>query len=820
MQKPLVIVSAGAGYGKSLAVHSFLQDYDAIKVWVQLSERDNLGTRFWENFVGTISLRNKPFAERLLMLGFPETEDQLEKYVSLIESEILPPRKRVVVFDDFHLIHEKSVLRFMEKALKSSFQNITTVLISRTDPDINTVRLLSRGMVFTVNEDDLRLTEGEIARYFQLLGISLPPQSIADIYGDTRGWVLAVNLISLSLKKSPSQEKSARIAMKLNIFKMMETEVFLVISDRLRRFLIRLSLIDHLSAELVLILAEGDEALVEELKKINSFVRFDIYLHAYLIHHIFLDFLRQKQSVLSDEEKRDTYLKAARWCYENDYKMDAISYYERAGEYKAIVDIVYDFPIQFPFDQAKFILGVYDRAPAHLMEGFERYHRQYSTLLLSLGLYEKALADVKERIEKYLSLPSSDLNNGILCGAYISLGIADYLMAPNTDRYDFYLSLEKAYRYFNMSRDMEPGPVIKVALSALVSKVGTTRPGAMEEYLDAMTRFVPLMGSVLNGCMYGMDDLARGELLFYKSDLKNAVKFLKQALYKAEERNQYEVRNRALFYLLRVAVSDGDFGEIQAILKSLEEQLVIKEYHARFKTFDIVSSWFYAFLDRPCQIAHWIRSGNFGKSFHGTFRVDFVDFVRAKCYYSDKRYHELLSFIESEPAFTEVLFGKLEIKLLEAACQYQLKNRGASMTALREAYELSYTNRLTMPFVELGKDMRTLTRAALRDENRGIPVEWLEMINRKSSTYSKRLLLILSEYKKANNIKDDTHLSARETEILQDLYEGLSRAEIAANRDLSISTVKMVLNTLYAKLGANSLADVIRIAISLNLIKT
>jgi LuxR family maltose regulon positive regulatory protein len=115
--------------------------------------------------------------------------------------------------------------------------------------------------------------------------------------------------------------------------------------------------------------------------------------------------------------------------------------------------------------------------------------------------------------------------------------------------------------------------------------------------------------------------------------------------------------------------------------------------------------------------------------------------------------------------------------------------------------------------------MRTLTRAAMQSKTPGIPMEWLELVNRKSATYATRLLLVIAEYKKANNISEDVRLSARETEVLQDLYDGLSRAEIAANRDLSLSTVKTVLNTIYSKLGANTLADVIRISINRNLIK-
>ncbi|MDR1836949.1 MAG: hypothetical protein LBQ89_04740, partial [Treponema sp.] len=49
MKYPLIMVCAGTGYGKTSAVHDFVQEYQATTVWVQLSERDNVGGRFWEN---------------------------------------------------------------------------------------------------------------------------------------------------------------------------------------------------------------------------------------------------------------------------------------------------------------------------------------------------------------------------------------------------------------------------------------------------------------------------------------------------------------------------------------------------------------------------------------------------------------------------------------------------------------------------------------------------------------------------------------------------------------------------------------------------
>jgi LuxR family maltose regulon positive regulatory protein len=115
--------------------------------------------------------------------------------------------------------------------------------------------------------------------------------------------------------------------------------------------------------------------------------------------------------------------------------------------------------------------------------------------------------------------------------------------------------------------------------------------------------------------------------------------------------------------------------------------------------------------------------------------------------------------------------------------------------------------------------MRTLTTAATREKGIDIPKQWLENINRKAATYAKRLSIVVSEYKKANNINDDVRLSPRETDILNDLYHGLSRSEIAANHGLSINTVKLVLSTVYTKLGAESIADAIRIALERKLIK-
>jgi len=118
----------------------------------------------------------------------------------------------------------------------------------------------------------------------------------------------------------------------------------------------------------------------------------------------------------------------------------------------------------------------------------------------------------------------------------------------------------------------------------------------------------------------------------------------------------------------------------------------------------------------------------------------------------------------------------------------------------------------------MGKDMRTLTSAIQKESRKIIPAVWLEDANHKSATYAKRRSHVIAKHTQASGGSGGIVLSPREAEILSDLSHGLSRAEIAASRKLSINTVKMIINKIHNKLGAENLADLIRIAVERKLI--
>ncbi len=71
---------------------------------------------------------------------------------------------------------------------------------------------------------------------------------------------------------------------------------------------------------------------------------------------------------------------------------------------------------------------------------------------------------------------------------------------------------------------------------------------------------------------------------------------------------------------------------------------------------------------------------------------------------------------------------------------------------------------------------------------------------------------MIASYEKRHGLRSGIRLSEREAAVLGDLYHGLSRREIAVKQELSIHTVNSAVGSVFSKLGANNIIDVVRVA--------
>jgi LuxR family maltose regulon positive regulatory protein len=821
---PLVTVVAGAGYGKTYSVYSYLHSSSqALTMWLQLSEQDNLGWRFWENFVQAVSIYNKDLAANLAELGFPDTRQRFDRYADLLRRGLKPGRKRIIVYDDFHYIRDTAVLHFVERSANTIAQNITIIIISRNEPPFNTMALFSKGLLVQISQENLRFSREELVDYFSLQGVRLNPGEAADLYHDTEGWAFAIYLAALAFKKNPAGAGYARSSMKVNIFKLIEGEIAAPLSPALRKLLIKLSLIEHRPPELIAELAGGPH-LPEEIKNIESFIRFDPYSNSYQIHHLFLEYLTGKQGELGEETKRDVFIRAALWCINNNMKLAAIGYYEKAGAYQELIDVIYTLPLAVPDTIAVFLLDILERAPEDMYKKSPIAWILKSRFLFTLAKFEESAAELRRVIARFEALELTAFTSRVLYAAYNHLGFIGMLTALYATHYDFAPYFAKAHEYYPRSGNELQGPTTIISLSAYVCRVGSPEKGKIEEFIAAAAAAIPHLAVTMNGCGYGMDDLARCELAFFRADLDQAERFGLSALHKGRERNQYEIENRALFYLMRTYLAQGKTGRVEELRTLLEAELKIPEYLNRYIYYDIVSSWIFAQLGQPEKIAPWLKSDFYEKELNSLMMGMEIP-VRTKWYISEKRYAAALAALESQGnryGHESFLFGKLCHRVMAAVCFYRMGEKQKALEAIESAYILAAPNGLDMFFIEQGKDMRTLMGAALKDPDTPLPREWLEKIRRQSSSYAKRLFAAAEYFRvqRPGRQEPAVPLSRREMEVLTGLSRGLTREEIAEDRDISINTVKSAIKSVYNKLGAVNRADAIRIATALHILKS
>jgi LuxR family maltose regulon positive regulatory protein len=815
---PLVVVTANSGYGKTRAINSFLSNRSDTIVWFALSDDDNDQTQFWVHFSNLISKHNKRLSEKMHGMGFP-TKQRINAFFGLLDDELSISDRYFIVFDDFHIIKDRGILSFIRDLVDRHYDNITIITLSQLELSPILMPLSMKHESAIITEDELCFTKQEIDEYFTLIDIQLSADEIQRIYDYTKGWAFAVSLFAFAMRKNPAGFEHSLRAVDINIQNIIEFDVFSNLPEKLQKHLVQLSLLEYLAPSLISTLEGGDE-LLRGIDDISPFIRYDSFSDMYRIHHLFREFLSKRHDIITDEQRRDTYIKSAEWCVSNELLIDAIRHFKKAGIYDRIIETInYHFPFQIPPRDAQTLLNIFKSAPEGTFDDVPLYPVTYTRILLSLGQVNDAIGFADNMVVRYSSMPENDLNSRVICSLYFVIGIGHLMLSPFTDSYKFDKYFERMSHHFAKSPYEDDNRLSMHTIPPYAGTVRTAREGAFEEYIGALERSVQHTSKILDGYMAGMDILAKAELCFFKGDLNNAELYAEGAFDAADRSRQYDIRNRSRFIMMRICLARGKYEYMPTVLHQLNQQIEFTEYANRQLTYDVVTSWFYTRIGLLNYIPNWIDH-DFDYESISEYDISFANLMRAHLLYHKKQYKQLLAFLSREESHVSSLYMQIDYAVLKALCNYSINNKDASFEILVDAYELSRVNGLIMPFVEYGKEMRTLTGAAEKSGNVAgrIPDEWLNNINRRASTYAKYLNNIIGDFRKANGLDQEVVLTLREISILSELYKGLSRAEIAIQQGLSVNTIRVILDSIFEKLNARNSMDAIRIAAERNLL--
>jgi len=825
----LVYVIAGAGYGKTRSVRHYIeQQPGAVVRWMQLTESDNIGSHYWENLTHTVSFDNPDLADRLREFGFPETSARFNRFAEILKGSEHRSFKTFLVLDDFHLIHSEQALAFAQRCAYLQIPGACVIIISRKEPEINIVSLLSKEQVHIITEDELRFTDSEISDYLKRLDVPFSVNDLPKLIDATKGWVLAIQLLALSLKRLPAGFDFAIDTMKQNIFKLMEIEAFNDFPEDIKKSMVKQSLISNLPIAILQKLFD-DAALLNQLPRLASFVWYDSLTGEYRANPIYWEFLKSRQFILSEDEKQDTYRQAAKWCSQNNFNLDAVYYFAKLRDFEKVVEILLSYPFKLPYDTCEYFLGVFedldlDNEKRGDINVLMLKYLFAPLLLMGMGRYEEAEklnADVIREWEN----SNEPISNTLIYTAYSNLAYINVYTCTETHKYNFLKYLKKSIEYFKKSTI----PPVEISCSFAVADVRSfacligesADLPELDEFEKAVNQTASYIAETSHLMYYGYEDLLSCEIAFLKNRIDIAKNHAYGAILKAREKNQFSIEMMADSYLLRISLYEGNYSITKEILKKMQNHLNNLCFWNRQLLYDLFTGFFYAQIGLPQMAPSWLYADE--KDATAELHVPARELiVRVKSYISLKKYAQALVILSNsyprEPK-ERFLLGELALSLLTAAARIKTGDTPGALKDFEKAYSLSFGGEFEMPFIELGKNLHPLVVEALKQTNFGIPHEWLKTIDRKASIYAKKAAVITNLVNESNKIKDTVQLSEREREVLNDLYHGLSRDEIASNRYLSINTVKKILQSIFIKLDANNNVDAVRIAIERKLIE-
>lgn len=356
--RPLILVSAPAGYGKTTLIATWLRRLRAESAeattrvaWLSIDDSDNDPASFFTYIVAAFQ-----------QAGFdwlPQGRSLWNVYESLpaeaIFTSLLNELDRaenqqsfVLVLDDYHKIQSAVIHEALQFLVDHAPPSLRVALTTREDPPLTLARWRARGQMTEIRAADLRFTAGEAATFLnEAMGLSLRADQIEALEERTEGWIAGLHLAALALK-SPGPE-TAQTSEELiasfsgshhYVIDYLMDEVLRQQNDEVSDFLRQTSVLERLCAPLCNTVTGRDDSheILMHLERTNLFlVPLDDRREWYRYHHLMADSLR---AGLDRSVREAAHRRASQWYESQGVPVGAFRHAHATDDLELAADVL------------------------------------------------------------------------------------------------------------------------------------------------------------------------------------------------------------------------------------------------------------------------------------------------------------------------------------------------------------------------------------------------------------------------------------------------------------------------------------------------
>mgnify|MGYP000673736892 CR=1 FL=1 len=836
---PFLLVSAPAGYGKSVLISQWLEVSGGDYTWISLEESMNDTSTFLSYLTEAIKIVSPAEKQSLIRLQneykFLSWEIIIEKFVKITNK--LQGNCRLIL-DDYHLIRNQEIHELVQALINENTGNLLVVIISRWDPPFALRGLRLYQKMFEIRMRDLRFQEHELTDLLVVENsISLSADEIKELTARTEGWILAIRMMIMAKSYTNLvDEKMGFEILTTDLHELLD-HISQGLDPNFFRQMQLCSLCDQFNADLIdsicTYASEGKcnaDTFLAKLKDLNFFLiptrDNDTW---YRFHHLFGDILKRRLEKSEPNIVIPLYLHISSWFSGKGIIDKAIHYAVKAKNYELTCDLIIEHKTRildqgqwwlvqrwlenipehirrgnmemlltelviaeetYNFNEVSYILGILESLDIENAEA-----KIYSQYLYHLGYYltflnpkpEKAL----EALERSKVLYKDE---GVLFGARreLILAIVRQMLGKSAVALGMLDDIDRSYKHASKMHLRSLHARIFVYLLsgefslavAASEKFHFITKQVKSSFLEANAYYL-LGNSAFQMLNKPKSQLAIKELLGYEGTLNYRTFF--DALAGVTILNALNDDNKTTESFLNVMN--------RMVLKMKNPMFQLCEHSVRARVHLIKGQG-----NKELEWAQtdWVEQS----SEKYAFLIDVPAFTKIRIlvnHGSIYQVKEALNVLAEVEAFLDNLhnsYHTIDIKFLKAMALFRLGNTASAKEFLEEALLLAEKSDSIRPVLEAHKVMPTLFN--ILDHSTSYRI--LTRIN----------FVFANQKSPVKSLSESNELSIREQQLIRLVAKGFMNKQIAEQLNISTVTVKSHLTNIYKKLKVRNRTTMLR----------
>lgn len=823
-ESKLTLVIAPAGYGKTTAVLDWLRNCGLPSAWLSLDAHDNHPALFWRYFCAALDGLAAGIGKSAeYVLASPELLQANIHINILIERLAELKSDALLVLDDLHWVSDPSILEGLSYLIGYLPEKMHLIVISRTEPGLETVKHRIKWQAGRLGEKDLRFRNAEIFRFYQARGFVLESDALKKVENYTEGWAAALVAVAMSLEdeKGNHDAIAALARSSRDIEEYLKAEVISTWPPEKRDFAITTCILDTLSAGICDAVTGAHNAgrMLKELHEGNGFlVAVDGQKQEYRHHYLFKSFLYKLLLETDPDRIPGLHAKAAQWFRARALIPEAIEHLLNGASYQEAYELIEQQTEPFLHkNDFGTLLSWIERLPGKFKDQSFQIALFYAAYYAETGCYDLArqwLGRMKalQEDDQYASRPGWHKYGRIACalveanllireGEFDSLPLIVAAAEANASQY--YKML--AYNDFNAADIyFHRCPIHKMA-----GFFGRA-PDQYGRVIDSYRRMISVNP--------GYAPLGIGEYLYESNRLEEALPRLLQALEEAETANCPGAFVPAMVDIARIKRARGDLpGALEVMAECGRKLRSCGKAH-----------WIYLIQAFRCRLyldggeaagaEEWLASRQLNV-FTGINRIrEFELLVYARVMMAQERRHDAKLLLQRLLSFAEEnarLHSLVEVLNLLALLDYQNNYLPGALKYLEKSLKIGmaegYVRSYLDEFSPMARLLRYYTASRRKRPDRHAAKQLADYAKELLRQIHESLPETMESYIEAAPAGMIERLTEQEQKVLALLVKANTNREIGAKLGIGLRTVKSHTGNIYGKLGVKNRAQCVKL---------